>query len=299
MDVRALLLGLAFAAMWSSAFTSARVIVADAPPLTALAIRFLISGLIGIALARAMGQGWRLTQAQWRATVVFGLCQNALYLGLNFVAMQTVEASLAAIIASTMPLLVALAGWLALGQRVSALGAAGLLAGFAGVALIMGSRLGEAGADPVGVLLCVGGVVALTAATLAVRGASSGGNVLMIVGLQMLVGSAALGAVALATERWEVDWTPELGLAFAYTTLVPGLLATWVWFTLVNRIGAVRAATFHFLNPFLGVAIAAALLGERLGALDLLGVAIVAGGILAVQLSRQGVEAPSPARGRS
>jgi drug/metabolite transporter (DMT)-like permease len=299
MDVRALLLGLAFAAMWSSAFTSARVIVADAPPLTALAIRFLISGLIGIALARAMGQGWRLTQAQWRATVVFGLCQNALYLGLNFVAMQTVEASLAAIIASTMPLLVALAGWLALGQRVSALGAAGLLAGFAGVALIMGSRLGEAGADPVGVLLCVGGVVALTAATLAVRGASSGGNVLMIVGLQMLVGSAALGAVALATERWEVDWTPELGLAFAYTTLVPGLLATWVWFSLVNRIGAVRAATFHFLNPFLGVAIAAALLGERLGALDLLGVAIVAGGILAVQLSRQGVEAPSPARGRS
>ena len=59
------------------------------------------SGLIGIALARFLGQTWRLTPGQWRATIVFGLCQNALYLGLNFVAMQTVEASLASIIAST------------------------------------------------------------------------------------------------------------------------------------------------------------------------------------------------------
>jgi probable blue pigment (indigoidine) exporter len=43
----------------------------------------------------------RLTKAQWRAVLIFGICQNALYLGLNFVAMQTVEASLAAIIASS------------------------------------------------------------------------------------------------------------------------------------------------------------------------------------------------------
>ena len=47
MDFRAIVMGLAFALMWSSAFTSARIIVADAPPLTALSLRFLISGLIG------------------------------------------------------------------------------------------------------------------------------------------------------------------------------------------------------------------------------------------------------------
>ncbi|MCA3509516.1 MAG: EamA/RhaT family transporter, partial [Rhodobacter sp.] len=40
MDFRAIAMGLAFSAMWSSAFTSARMIVMDAPPLTALAIRF-------------------------------------------------------------------------------------------------------------------------------------------------------------------------------------------------------------------------------------------------------------------
>lgn len=47
MDGRAVFLGLAFALMWSSAFTSARIIVAYAPPLYSLSARFLISGLIG------------------------------------------------------------------------------------------------------------------------------------------------------------------------------------------------------------------------------------------------------------
>ncbi len=285
MEIRAILMGLAFAFMWSSAFTSARIIVADAPPLSALAIRFAISGLIGIGIALALGQTWRLTRGQWRATVIFGLCQNALYLGLNFVAMQWIEASLAAIIASTMPLVVALAGWLIFGDKVRALGLAGLAAGVLGVALIMGARL-SGGVDPTGVVLCGIGVLALAFATLSVRGASSGGNLLMIVGIQMLIGAAVLTVPAMALETWDVRWSWQLIAAFAYTVLVPGLAATWVWFLLVNRIGAVRAATFHFLNPFLGVAIAALFLGERIGALDLIGVLIIMAGILAVQMSK-------------
>ncbi|MEO1640956.1 MAG: DMT family transporter, partial [Pseudomonadota bacterium] len=213
------------------------------------------------------------------------LCQNALYLGLNFVAMQTVPASLAAIIASTMPLLVAVAGWVVFGTKVRPLGIAGLTAGLVGVVLIMGARI-EGGVDVFGLILCVIGVISLTVATLAVLGASSGGNVLMIVGLQMLVGSAILWVPALTLETWAVTWNWQLIVAFVYTTLVPGLAATLVWFLLVRRIGAVKAATFHFLNPFLGVAIAAAILGERIGPLDILGVAIIAAGILAVQLSK-------------
>jgi drug/metabolite transporter (DMT)-like permease len=129
MDIRALLGGLLFALIWSSAFASARIIVEAAPPLTALALRFLISGGIGIGLALAMGQSMRLSAAQWRAVVIFGICQNALYLGLNFVAMQWIEASLAAIIASTMPLLVAAASWGLFRDRLPALGLAGLRRG--------------------------------------------------------------------------------------------------------------------------------------------------------------------------
>ena len=286
MDVKAILMGLAFAAMWSSAFTSARVIVEYAPPLTALALRFLISGLLGVLIAWALGQSARLSRRQWTGVFVFGICQNALYLGLNFIAMQTIDASLAAIIASTMPLLVALSGWLVLGNRIRPLGIVGLVAGVVGVALIMGARL-QGGVDVYGLVLCIAGVISLTVATLAVLGASSGGNVLMIVGLQMLVGSAVLAIPALAFETVDITWTWQLVVAFLYTALIPGLAATWVWFLLVGRIGAVRASTFHFLNPFLGVAIAAVILGEAIGFLDILGVAVIAGGILAVQLSKQ------------
>ncbi|MES0864754.1 DMT family transporter [Ruegeria sp. SCPT10] len=286
MDLRAIAMGLTFAFIWSSAFTSARIIVADASPLFSLALRFLISGLIGVTIARAMGQSWALTRAQWRATILFGICQNALYLGLNFYAMQTIEASVAAIIASTMPLLVALAGWLFLEDKLRPLGVLGLLAGFAGVALIMSSRV-TAGIDLFGVMLCGIGALALTFATLAVRGATSGGNFMMVVGLQMLVGSAVLFVAAPVFESIYINPTVPLALAFIYTTLFPGLLATLIWFLLLDRIGATRAATFHFLNPVFGVAVAAIILGEKLGPLDLLGVAVTTLGILAVQMSRQ------------
>ena len=286
MDIRAILAGLAFALIWSSAFSSARIIVADAPPILSLSLRFLISGLIGIALARFLGQTWRLTPGQWRATIVFGLCQNALYLGLNFVAMQTVEASLASIIASTMPLAVGFAGWVIFRERLSALGVLGLCAGAGGVALIMGARM-QAGADFYGIALCFIAVASLTVATLMVRGASSGGNLLMIVGLQMLVGSAFLVIPGLILDLPVVNWSMKLVLAFSYTVLMPGLVATFIWFWLVQRIGAVKAATFHFLNPFFGVMIAAVLLGETLRIWDIVGVVIIMFGILAVQMARQ------------
>ncbi|MFT5632287.1 MAG: putative blue pigment (indigoidine) exporter, partial [Gammaproteobacteria bacterium] len=67
----------------------------------------------------------------------------------------------------------------------------------------------------------------------------------------------------------------------------PGVAGTWLWFILVGRIGATRAATFHFLNPFFGVAVAAAILSETIGMLDIIGIIVIMLGILAVQLIRK------------
>lgn len=286
MDAKAIVMGLAFAAMWASAFTTTRMIVTAAPPLTALSIRFALSALLAVGLARAMGQSWRLQRAEWRTVILFGLCQNALYLGFNWLAMQRVEASAAAIIASMMPLLVAFFGWVVLNQPLRPMAVAGLVLGVIGVTTIMGVRLSH-GLDLLGLAWCLIGVVALTAATLVARGAGSRGNVLMIVGLQMGVGALALLPAA-AWLEWPVAIrvTPQLAIAFLYTVLVPGIAATFVWFRLVTHIGAVRAATFHFLSPFFGVTIAAALLGERFGLSDALGASVIAAGILMVQLSR-------------
>lgn len=286
MDIRAILLGLSFALIWSPAFTSARIIVEAAPPMSALVLRYAIAGAVGVALARLLGQSWTLSRTQWRAVLIFGICQNAIYLGFNFIAMQWIEASLAAIIASTMPLMVAAANWVVFRERLPLAGVLGLIAGFGGVALIMGDRL-VGGGDSLGITLALIAAAALTVATLAVRGASSDGrNLLMIVGLQMLVGGLALLPFAALFEAPAVDWSGPLILAFVYTTFVPGLVATWIWFVLVGRIGPTRAATFHFLNPFFGVAIAALLLGENLGPSDLAGVTVIAIGILMVQVAR-------------
>lgn len=296
MDIRAILMGLAFAVMWASAFTSTRMIVTEAPPLMALALRFAMSGTIGVVIALMLGETWRnLTRAQWRAILILGLCQNALYLGLNWTAMQWIEAGLASIIAATMPLMVAFLGWIFMGERLRPLGLAGLALGLVGVAIIMGARL-QGGSDPVGIAMCFAAALALAVATLTVRGAASGGNVMMIVGLQMLVGAISLGIIAPFIETWDVVLNARLVWAFLYTVIVPGLVATWVWFLLVGRIGAVRAATFHFLTPFFGVAVAALLLGEQLGAGDVIGVAIIMAGILAVQLSKGRPSTTPPVR---
>jgi drug/metabolite transporter (DMT)-like permease len=284
-DWRALALGLAFATIWSSAFTSSRIVVEYWPPFLVLTVRFLASGAIALGIGFALGQRIRLTRPEWRAVVVFGICQNALYLGLFHFAMQTVEASLAAIIASALPLCVAALGRVFLGQRLPPVAVAGLLAGFAGVLVIMTGRLGH-GLAWGGVAACVIGVVALSVATLTLRNAAAGGSLWMVVGLQMLVGAAALFPASLIFETWQVAFAPRFFVAFVYSALVSGVVATMIWFVLVRRIGATRAATFHFLNPFLGVAIAAAVLGEHVTGRDLFGVAIIMAGILAVQLAR-------------
>ena len=112
-------------------------------------------------------------------------------------------------------------------------------------------------------------------------------NLLMVVGLQMLVGSIVVLIPALLLETPTFTWTGILLAAFSYTVLMPGIIATIIWFLLVERIGATRASTFHFLNPFFGVAIAAAILGEQLTRTDVIGVLIVMAGIFAVQVSRQ------------
>ena len=89
----------------------------------------------------------------------------------------------AAIIASMMPLLVAFFGWLFQGEKLRPIAVAGLVAGVLGVGLIMGVRL-QHGLDIPGLVLCLIGVVALTLATLAARGAGGSRNMMMIVGLR-------------------------------------------------------------------------------------------------------------------
>ena len=287
MDFRSILMGVSFSLIWSSAFTSAKILVTAASPLMVLSLRFLISGLLGIAIARMLGQKIQLNREEWTVVVIIGISQNALYLAFNCMAMQWIEASLAAIIASLLPLVVAVVCWVFLGEKTGLNGMLGLTVGFGGVLVIMLDKLSGSSAS-LGMTLCLIGVAALAGATLYVgRMMSLNKNVVMIVGLQMLVGSITLFPFSLIFETWNIEWSTSFILAFIYTTLVPGLLGTLIWFFLVRRIGPVRAATFHFLNPFFGVLVAALILSEPLSLRDGIGVTIIMAGILLVQLSRK------------
>ena len=289
MDFRSILMGVTFSFIWSSAFTSAKIIVSAASPLMVLSLRFLISGILGIVLARMMGQKIELDKGGWTVVVIIGISQNALYLAFNFIAMQWIEAGLAAIIASLLPLLVASVCWLFLGEKTGFKGIFGLTVGFGGVLVIMLDKLGGSSAY-LGIILCLIGVAALSSATLYVsRMMSNNKNVFMIVGLQMLVGSVVLFPFSLIFETWQIEWSTSLVLALIYTTLVPGLLGTLIWFLLVKRIGPIKASTFHFLNPFFGVLVAALILSEPLSIRDVIGVSIIMVGILLVQSSRKNV----------
>ena len=287
MDFRSILMGVSFSFIWSSAFTSAKILVTAASPLMVLSLRFFISGLLGIAIARMLGQKIQLNKGEWTVVVIIGISQNAIYLAFNFIAMQWIEASLAAIIASLLPLVVAAVCWIFLGEKTGFKGMLGLIVGFGGVLVIMLDKLSSSNAY-LGMTLCLIAVAALAGATLYVgRMMSLNKNVVMIVGLQMLVGSITLFPFSLIFETWNIEWSTSFVLAFLYTTLVPGLLGTLIWFFLVRRIGPVKAATFHFLNPFFGVLVAAFILSEPLSMSDGIGVTIIMAGILLVQLSRK------------
>ncbi len=273
--------------MWSSAFSTARIIVLEIPPLTALTIRFAISGFLGISLALLMGQSFKLNRRQWFGILLFGICQNVIYLGANFVSMQWIEASLAAIIASTMPIQVAFLSAVIFREKLSWVGISGISLGFLGVLIIMSARW-SFGFELVGIVLCVIASLALCIATLTVKQALLGGNLLMVVGLQMVVGFIFTLIPTLIFESLKpVIFSWELLGAFIYQIIGPGLFGTWLWFKLVNRIGPTKASSFHFLNPFLGIAVAAVLLNEIMTIYDVLGVIVITTGIIAVQLSNK------------
>jgi drug/metabolite transporter (DMT)-like permease len=278
--------GIVFALLWSSAFSVAKILVAHAPPFTISALRFFVAAAIAAAIARALGQPFPRGADAWRRILLLGICQNTLYLGLFFAAMTRIPAALAAIIASAMPLVVAALAPAVVGERVSRREAAGLVAGFAGVAWIMGERL-AGGVDLFGVGLAVAGVLALSVATLTVKRGAFGSGLLMVVACQMLVGG--LGCVPLALlfeDVTAINLDGEMVAAFAYQVLMPGIVATLIWFWLVGRLTAAGASAFHFLNPIFGVAFAFLLLGEALTPADAVGVVLVAAGILIVNTAR-------------
>jgi drug/metabolite transporter (DMT)-like permease len=85
-----------------------------------------------------------------------------------------------------------------------------------------------------------------------------------------------------------MDWgavTPLGWLCLAYSALVAYTFTNLLWFVAVKRVGAARASVYANLQPFIGAVFALLILSETMTALEWLGGAAIAAGIV---LSRTG-----------
>src|SRR5690349_24555946 len=108
---------------------------------------------------------------------------------------------------------------------------------------------------------------------------------------QLGVSALVLPAVSLLLgEPGFVRPSPLVLLSLAYQIAVVAFASYVAWFWLVSRYPASRLAAFSFLTPLFGVAFGGLLLGEPVGPVLLLAVALIAAGIYLVNR-------PSPAPG--
>ena len=260
-----------------------KVALVDAPALTLQAIRVLVAGGGLLAIAGALGRAMPRRAGDWRAIVLLGLLNHALYLGATTFAIDRMSAGMGAVLASTNPVMLALVAPWALGERLGSVKIAGLAASYAGVCWVMWNRVGAEN-RPEAMALFLLAVVFIVAGTIVFKRLAPACDRLVLTGGQLLVAGVALALPAFAFEPWTaVRWTLPFLASQGYLIFGVSWIAMLIWFWLLDHGDASRASAWFFLNPILGLVFGAWLLGEALGVHDLIGAAGVGLGIALVQ----------------
>lgn len=277
------LMVLGFVLLWSSAFSAGKIAVADCPPLLFLAVRFLAAGVLMLALAPLSGIRWTLSRREVAIFAMLGVANQAIYLGIGYVALKSVSAGLAALIISANPILTAVLAVALLGERMTWQKTTGLVLGLAGVAFIVQSRLTLGTDHLTGIVLCVLALISLVGGTILFKFFAPKQGLWIGNGVQSLAAGIAISPFALGFESFhDVVPTTSLILAFAYNVLFVSVFAYLLWFRILQVSGATAASSYHFLIPPLGMMFGWLLLGEHLEGADLLGIVPVALGIYLV-----------------
>src|SRR5262245_26308566 len=186
--------------IWGSTYLAIRFGVASMPPFLMAGVRHLVPGLILFAWARARGAPTP-TPTQWRAAAVVGLL---LLLGANGLvtwAEQWVPSGLTALLLATMPLCMGILGGLVEAEsRPGRRGVAGILLGFAGVAILVEPR-GELATDShvfIGALGILAGAFLWSTGSLLARRLPLPKNGALATGMQMISGGVGCLAVGMA-----------------------------------------------------------------------------------------------------
>ncbi len=284
----------------SGALFAKPVYAAGVDWLTLLVWRFVIGAALAwgwLLLSAAGRRGLRLLT---RREVLVAIALGILYTGNSgtyYAGLETVPASLAALIVYIYPALVAVLS-LRVGRRLEGRRAwAALGLALLGVALAVGGIDATEAPPPLGLLLIVASPIIyavwiVLAARLSGersdrvgREAEQGAQTAAATALMMTATAGAWLVLATATER-------PYGPALIPSEAWPGILGVAVLATFVaivafyagaRRVGAAQAALISTVEPIWTITLAAILFGELLQPIQLLGGALIIGGVLLAQ----------------
>jgi drug/metabolite transporter (DMT)-like permease len=301
---------LAYAAiylLWGGTYLAVRTVVLVTPPFSAAALRFLLSGLILLAISRLEQQPWP-TLREWKHSSILGFVMFTINYACFFWAEQRLYSGVAAVLVATLPVWMLLAEWIMTRKRLSAASAAGAALGIAGVVLVSwaGARSAAHGASIPGqtaAQMTWASCVLLTG-TICWAAGSVWGRLLILpprqavrAALQMTTGGLFLVVLAIgagearpalaAIERW----TWPIWLCFAYL-IAASIVAFTAYTWLLQHEPANRVSSYAYVNPIIALALGVGLAHERIAPLQVLGGGLVLLGVFATLRSRT----PAPTR---
>lgn len=273
---------LLFVFLWSTGFIGAKFGLPYAEPLSFLLVRYGIVIALMTAIALATRAPWPRAPAQWLHIGVAGLLVHAVYLGGVFVAIKHgLPAGICSLVVGLQPLLTALgAGWL-LGERVSGRQWTGLALGFAGTALVVSCKFGDAPLGPM-LIPALAALLGITAGTLYQKRYCAQFD-LRTGSVIQFVPTALVTALAVAWfEDFRIEWTTPFSFALAWLVFVLSLGAISLLNLLIRRGSAVNVASLFYLTPISTALIAWAAFGETLSPLAMAGMILAVSGVYLV-----------------
>jgi drug/metabolite transporter (DMT)-like permease len=281
---------LLLATLWGASYSFIKVGVASIPPITLIAGRTLIAGLLLLAIMRWRGLRMPADRATW-GRFAFQACLNSV-VPWTLIAWGegTVDAGLATILNSAAPIFTFL--FTALVTRHEAATPRklfGVIAGMAGICLIIGVKVFDrAGEALLAEIAIVAATICYACAAIFSRGFKGLDPMAPAAG-SLLCGAAVLIPLSLVVERpWTLTPSTSSVLALAGLAVFSTAAAFVIYFRLIQTLGSVGTTAQAYLRVPIGVAISVIFLGERLSPTAWLGLACVVVGVAAMTLPARG-----------
>lgn len=286
--VRELALLLALSTCWGASYTFIRIGVETIPPVTLIAARTLIAGLLLLGIARWRGLHLPRDGRTWTAFLLQAVLNSVLPFTLIAWAEQTVNAALATVLNATSPLFAVLLAVLARGpEAATARQWTGVACGMLGTCCIVGMEAWQSAGHGTWVQLAIV-AASLCYAVAALFGQRfSGMDPVLPAAGSLLCGAAVLLPLSLLCDRpWALVPSRSSLLALLALAVFSTALALVLYFRLLRTLGSVGTTAQAYLRVPIGVGIGVVLLGERLQPAAWMGVALVVAGVAAMALPR-------------